>query len=197
MPSRFEHHASIIDLPLAFGTTLETIPSPGRYLDPAPERRARFEAILGPRDRPRIGLAWSGNPDHKNDRNRSLAFERLRPLLDHDARWVALQNDIRPADRAVFEADGRVGFHGPDLTDFADAAALTDLMDLVITVDTSLAHLAGALGKPVWILLPFIPDWRWLLGRDNSPWHPTARLFRQPEPGDWTSVIDRVKAALS
>ncbi len=197
VPPRFEHHASIIDLPLAFGTTLETVPSPGRYLASEPARRARFEAILGPRDRPRIGLAWSGNPDHKNDRNRSIAFERLRPLLDHDARWVALQNDIRPADRHAFEADGRVSFHGDALSDFADTAALADLLDLVITVDTSLAHLAGALGKPVWILLPHIPDWRWLLGRDDSPWHPTARLFRQPEPGDWTAVIDRVKAALS
>jgi hypothetical protein len=145
----------------------------------------------------RIGLAWSGSATHANDHNRSIAFERLAPLLSHDADWFALQTEIRPADAPAFAASGRVGFHGPALEDFEDTAALVDLMDLIVTVDTSVAHLAGAMGKPVWILLPFSPDWRWLLDRADSPWYPTARLFRQPRLRDWDSVIAAVGAALA
>jgi hypothetical protein len=192
----FDYQCSLLSLPLAFGTTLDSIPPPPRYLAADGERRARFAALLGPRTKPRIGIAWSGNPGHKNDHNRSIAFDRLSPLLSRDADWIALQNAVRPSDAAALQACGRLGVFADQLNDFADTAALLDLMDLVITVDTSIAHLAGAMGKPVWIMLPFSPDWRWMLKRRDSPWHPSARLFRQSEIGDWTKVIDDIKGGL-
>jgi len=191
----FDIHGLLMSLPLAFGTTLETIPPPLRLQ--RGERPAAFAALPGPKTRPRIGLAWSGNPTHLNDRNRSIAFAALTPLLGEDVEWIAIQNQIRASDADAFAASGRVAFFGDALDDFADTAALVEQMDLVVTVDTSLAHLAGSLGKPVWILLPYAPDWRWLLGRTDSPWYPTARLFRQPAIGDWASVIDEVRAALA
>jgi tetratricopeptide (TPR) repeat protein len=196
-PERFDYYCSQHSLPLLLGTRLETIPAWPQYLEADPERRRRFEARLGPSTQPRIGLAWSGSPTHKNDRNRSLRFEQLAPLLLRPAQWVCLQKDVRPADAAALAACGEVTFLGEALGDFADTAALIDLMDLVVTVDTSIAHLAGALGKPVWILLPYIPDWRWMLGRADSPWYPSARLFRQPSRGDWASVIEAVKGELA
>jgi Flp pilus assembly protein TadD len=190
----FDYHCALLSLPLALGATKD-IPPPAP-LRADPQRVARIAALLGPKTRRRIGIAWSGNPAHLDDHNRSIPFERLAPLLTHDADWIALQNDIRSSDATAFARDGRVRFFGEALGDFSDAAALADQMDLVISVDTSLAHLAGALEKPVGILLPFVPDWRWLLGRDNSPWYPTARLFRQPAPGDWASVIEAVSSSL-
>jgi tetratricopeptide (TPR) repeat protein len=190
-------HCPLLNLPLAFGTTLQTIPPATPRLVSDQERRAHFQALLGPRTRRRIGIAWSGNPNHKNDRNRSIAFQRLTPVLTAEADWVCLQNEIRESDVAAFQENGRVGFHGDKLGDFADTAALVELMDLVVTVDTSIAHLAGVMRKPVWILLPFMPDWRWMLDRADSPWYPSARLFRQPQAGDWESVISDVRAELS
>jgi tetratricopeptide (TPR) repeat protein len=190
-----DYHCAMMSLPLAFGTTLETLPAPARYLAVDPERVAAFEALLGPRTKRRVGLAWSGNPDHKNDHLRSIAFARLAPLLTADVEWVAVQNAVRASDRAAFDASG-VRFAGERINDFDENAALVETVDLVISVDTSLAHLAGALGKPVWVLLAHSPDWRWMLGRTDSPWYPSARLFRQPKPGDWESVIAEVRAAL-
>jgi hypothetical protein len=187
----------LLSLPGALGTRLETIPAPTPYLFADPGRRAQMAERLGPKTRPRVGLAFSGDPNHRNDKNRSIAWARLAPLMAAaDVEWHVLQKQLRPADSLALDAGGRARFHGGALADFADAAALTDLMDLVISVDTSLAHLAGALGKPVWILLPFNPDWRWLLGRDDSPWYPSARLFRQPAPGDWEAVIAQAAIAL-
>jgi tetratricopeptide (TPR) repeat protein len=196
-PGDIDLHCSLLSLPLAFGTTLGSIPPPAPRPRAEEARRAAFRARLGPNARPRVGIAWSGNPDHKNDQDRSIAFERLLPLLTDEVEWIALQKDVRPDDLVALERCGRVGFHGDDLLDFADTAALVDLMDLLITVDTSVAHLAGAMGKPVWILLPFRPDWRWMLGRRDSPWYPSVRLFRQPGPTDWEGVIDEVRAELA
>jgi len=193
-PPDFDRHCSLMSLPLAFGTTMATIPPPLRLQ--LGERRGAFAARIGPKTRPRIGLAWSGNPLHANDRNRSMAFETLAPLLGEDAQWIAIQNQIRASDAEAFAASGRVAFFGDALDDFTATAALIEQMDLVICVDTSLAHLAGSLGKPVWILLPYAPDWRWLLGRADSPWYPSARLFRQPAIGDWASVIANVRTAM-
>ena len=140
----------------------------------------------------RIGIVWAGNPNHKNDRRRSIDPLLLAPLAQiPGARWFSLQKDSSPAKDAGFASH-----LGAELADFADTAAAIENLDLVISVDTAVAHLAGALGKPTWTLLPFAPDWRWLLDRDDSPWYPTMRLFRQPEPGDWTAVISAVAAAL-
>ena len=151
---------------------------------------------LGPKLRPRVGLVWSGNVKHKNDRNRSMALRTLAPLLDLDCDFHSLQKEIKAEDLAALAEGSRIQTHEAELNDFADTAALIAELDLVITVDTSVAHLAGALGKPVWILLPYTPDFRWMTERGDSPWYPTAHLFRQRDRGDWDSVIKEVGAAL-
>jgi hypothetical protein len=142
-------------------------------------------------------VVWSGSATHKNDRNRSIDLKQFLQLFRPDAEWTVLQKEIGEADLALLRQDGRAAFYGDDLRDFSDTAALLDLMDLVITVDTSVAHLSGAMGKPVWVLLTYSPDWRWLLDRDDSPWYPSARLYRQDKVGDWNGVFERVKADLS
>jgi hypothetical protein len=189
----FDMHCPLLSLPLAFGTRLETIPAASPYLR-APAGPDR-EPVFGPKGRPRIGVAWSGNPGHGDDHNRSIALEVMLPLFDFDATFVSLQKRVRDTDKAALERSPVVDIMR-SLLDFSDTAELISELDLVITVDTSIAHLAGALGKPVWILLPFIPDWRWLLDREDSPWYPTARLFRQSESSEWRGVIMRVRQAM-
>jgi hypothetical protein len=139
---------------------------------------------------------WSGSSGHKNDHNRSLALAEMLPLVADWAEWVSLQKEVRKTDAGLLASRPDIHHLGEQLNDFADTAALVELIDVVVTADTSVAHLAGAMGKAVWILLPFNPDWRWLLDREDSPWYPTARLFRQPAIGDWSSVIDRVREEL-
>jgi tetratricopeptide (TPR) repeat protein len=193
----FDMHCPICSLPLAFGTRLETIPSEISYLPrPAEARLQAWEDRLGPHDRLRVGLVWSGNPKHGNDHNRSLPLRALSRILDADATFVSLQKDPRPDDKALLLERSEIVDVSAQLTDFADTAALINCLDLVITVDTSVAHLAGALGCPTWILLPYIPDWRWLLDRDDSPWYPSVRLFRQDEARDYADVLDRVRTEL-
>jgi ADP-heptose:LPS heptosyltransferase len=185
-------------LPLAFRTRLDTIPTGISYLPAPTESRVQaWESRLGPHDRLRVGLVWSGNSKHRNDHNRSISLRALSRILDVDATFVSLQKDPKPDDdEALLELTDIIDLTA-GLTDFAETAALLRCLDLVITVDTSVAHLAGALGCPTWILLPHTPDWRWLLGRDDSPWCPTIRLFRQPKPRDYDRVIDRVRAELT
>ena len=191
----FDFHCPLTSLPLAFSTTLDTIPAEVPYLPRASEEAG---PQLGPSKRPRIGLVWSGNPHHLNDHNRSLPFKDLLPLLDGvEAQFVSLQKNARPEDEELLRQRSDVLDFGPALRDFADTAALVEQLDLVISVDTSVAHLAGGLGRPLWVLLPYIPDWRWLLERDDSPWYPTARLFRQTAARDWAEVVERVRAALA
>jgi tetratricopeptide (TPR) repeat protein len=194
----FDMYCPISSLPLAFGTTLETIPCATSYLPaPAEPRVAAWEARLGPHDRLRVGLVWSGNPKHKNDHNRSLPLRAFSSILDLDATFVSLQKDARPDDKATLREHDALIDPSDHLTDFVETSALISCLDLVITVDTSVAHLAGALGRPTWILLPYTPDYRWLLDREDSPWYPSARLFRQTESRDYASVLDRVRAELS
>src|SRR5260370_5659767 len=143
-------------------------------------------------------MAWSGRASHPNDRNRSLALARLEPLFGLDqVSFVSLQRELAAADAATLAGMARITAIGEELHDFDDTAAVLALADLVISVDTSVAHLAGAMGRPAWILLPFAPDWRWMLRREDSPWYPTARLFRQDALGDWDSVIARVRDELA
>ena len=154
-----------------------------------PQRLAAWRRRLEGRG-PRIGLAWSGNPAHVGDGRRSLPLRRLLPLIwNSGADWHIVQKDLRDEDRALVAATPRLTWHGDQLTSFDDTAALVSALDLVIAVDTSVAHLAGALGVPTWLMLPFAPDWRWLEDRDDSPWYGSVRLFRQPRPGDWDGVV--------
>jgi tetratricopeptide (TPR) repeat protein len=194
----FDMHCPTMSLPLAFGTRLDTIPAPTSYLPrPAEVRVQAWESRLGPRNRLRVGLVWSGNPRHRNDHNRSLALRTLTRILDVDAAFVSLQKDPRPADKATLIERSDIVDLTADLDDFGETAALLCCLDLVITVDTSVAHLAAALGCPTWILLPYTPDYRWLLDRDDSPWYPTVRLFRQSISRDYGEVLDRVRSELA
>jgi tetratricopeptide (TPR) repeat protein len=193
---QFDLHCPLLSLPLAFGTRLETIPSTTPYLLAPAHAAANWEALLTGKTRPRIGMVWSGDPRHKEDRNRSIALRTLLPLLDVAATFVSLQRDVRTGDAQLLEEQKGILHFGGNLGAFSDTAALISHLDLVITVDTSVAHLAGALNRPVWILLPFIPDWRWLLDRDDSPWYPTARLFRQDSSRDWQGVVERIRDEL-
>lgn len=193
-----DYHCPLSSLPLAFATRLDTIPAAPGYLPrPSAEHRASWEQRLGPHDRLRVGLVWSGNPAHLNDHNRSMPFATLAPLFDVDARFISLQKDARAADRALLAARNDILDPTADIRDFVDTAALIDGLDLVITVDTSVAHLAAALGKPTWIMLPYTPDYRWLLGRDDSPWYPSVRLFRQDVRRDYVDVVARLRDALA
>jgi tetratricopeptide (TPR) repeat protein len=193
----FDVHCPITSLPLAFRTTLETIPAPTSYLPtPAEDRRQVWEDRLGRHDRLRVGLVWSGDPKHKNDRNRSIPLRTFSSILDADATFVSLQKDARSADKLILLERTDIVDLTAHLTDFMETAALISCLDLVITVDTSVGHLAGALGRPTWILLPYVPDYRWLLDRDDSPWYPTVRLFRQAATREWSSVLDRARTEL-
>jgi tetratricopeptide (TPR) repeat protein len=193
----FDMHCPLLSLPRAFHTLIETVPSRTPYLHASPERLAKWAARLGPERGLRVGLIWSGNPAHHRDHARSIALSALMPLLGVPAIFFSLQKDVRSADAAVLAGRRDVIQIADELADFSDTAAIMAQLDLIISVDTSTVHLAGALGRPVWILLPYLPDWRWLLDRDTSPWYPTARLFRQDEARGWGSVIPRVQAALS
>jgi tetratricopeptide (TPR) repeat protein len=196
LPS-FAWQCPLMSLPLAFRTELATIPANVPYLnlDPAAiqawSQRLHGEGL-------RVGLVWAGNPKHMHDRQRSLALAQLAPLTPvADVSFYALQKGPAAAEMRSIPAEGRIVDLGPQQADMADTAAIIANLDLVISVDTSVAHLAGALGKPVWIPLPHVPDWRWLLGREDSPWYPTARLFRQSELDDWKPVIERLAAELA
>lgn len=192
----FDCHCPLLSLPLAFATTVAQIPAELRYVRANPQRVAQWQARLGERTKPRVGLAWSGNASFGNDRNRSIALEALAKILSASAHFISLQKEIRPADLPAMAAHPEIAHFGAELVDFADTAALIEQLDYVITVDTAVAHLAGALGKTVWILLPFNADWRWLLERDDTPWYPTARLFRQARLGAWDEVVARVAQEL-
>jgi hypothetical protein len=187
----------MLSLPFAFGTRIDTIPPPLPLAVPA-DRLAAWSALSRGDSKLRVGVAWSGNADHPNDRGRSITLAMFRRVLDVPrCRFYLLQPELRASDAAVFdELPDVVDFRGK-ITDFADTAAIISHMDLVITADTAVAHLAGAMSRLVWVLLSYTPDWRWLLGREDSPWYPSARLFRQDRPGDWPVVLDRVRAALS
>jgi tetratricopeptide (TPR) repeat protein len=196
----FDWHCPIGNLPVAFGTRLDTIPAADAYLPAPPSElvqlwQQRLDAHLGAERKLRIGLTWSGNPLHTNDHNRSIPLRLLQPLLGCDADFVSLQKDAKPDERASLQAH-RVLDLTADLTDFRETLALVTCLDLVISVDTSIVHLAAAGGRPTWILLPYLPDYRWLLNRDDSPWYPTARLFRQDATRDWEEVVEKVRQAL-
>ena len=192
----FDLHCPMLSLPFAFGTQLDSIPASIPYLR-APEGHVeRWRKRLGDGVGLRVGIAWSGNATLRNDRNRSIPFAKLDALRDPAWTTISLQKEIRDSDRSALDQDPAITRFENELADFRDTAALVSLLDVVVSVDTAVAHLAGAMGKPVWLLLPFSPDWRWLLDREDSPWYPTAKLFRQSQPGDWNPVLDRVAREL-
>ena len=193
----FDMHCPLFSLPLAFGTRLETIPSRVPYLTPSGAHLEKWKQRLPASGGARVGISWAGNPKFRTDFNRSIGLRPLLPLLAQtDVQFFGLQKDLREGDREILRQRPQIVHLGDEIESFDDTAAIISLMDLVISSDTSIVHLAGALGKPVWILLQFVPDWRWLLDREDSPWYPTARLFRQDDTREWGNVIERVHAAL-
>lgn len=196
-PPHYDLHCPLGSLPLAFKTNLTTVPAQIPYLAASESHFAKWRERLAALARPRVALAWSGNATHLNDRNRSIGFKRLAPLLAAPGQFISIQCELRAEDAPALAAERRILHVGGELGDFADTAAVIALADLVIAVDTSVVHLAGALGRPVWVLLPYAPDWRWTLAGETTPWYPTARLFRQTALGDWDSVIARAGAELA
>lgn len=193
----FDMHVPLLNLPAVLGTRFETIPAAVPYLQADDEAKLmwinRLAQLGGDM---KVGIVWAGNPEHANDHNRSMRLAQLAPLASVSGIcWVSLQKGGR-----VETQSGDIQFDMVDwadeLADFSDTAALVDALDLVIAVDTSVAHLAGGLNKPVWVMVPFAPDWRWLLDRTDSPWYPSMRLFRQAVRGDWASVVADVVQAL-
>ena len=188
----FDYYSPLMSLPLAFKTTLGTIPVNIPYLTVDDVKNKYWQDRFGKQTKAKIGLVWSGSTTHKKDRYRSLALRQLVLLLELPFEFHSLQKEIRSDDKKILKTCKSLYQHQNDLNDFSDTAALLNQMDLIISIDTSVVHLAGALDKQVWVLLPYIPDFRWLLNRDNSPWYPSIRLFRQPKFDDWESVIQQL-----
>jgi hypothetical protein len=189
----------LMSLPLVLGTREATIPREIPYLRGDPARteawRRRLAADVG--GRLKVGVAWSGNAAHRNDRNRSMTLQRLRTLETEGCRFVSLQPQVRASDQQALDQWPELLQYGPELRTFVDTASLMEALDVIVAVDTSVVHLAGALGRPVRVLLAYYPDWRWMLDRQDSPWYPTAKLHRQPAPGDWDAVLAEVRADLA
>jgi ADP-heptose:LPS heptosyltransferase len=191
LPS-FEAHCPLMSLPNAFDTDLNSIPASAPYIKADPVLVQDWAVRLDSnRGRMKIGLAWAGSSTHLNDRNRSISLAKLFPITNvENAVFFSLQKG--EAAEQISRSGASVVDFTSDLKDFADTAAFIANLDLIVSVDTAVAHLAGAMGKQVWVLLPFIPDWRWLLDREDSPWYPTMRLFRQKRAGDWEEPIQRI-----
>jgi hypothetical protein len=195
----FDTHCPLLSLPRAFGTTLATIPAAVPYLGAGAEGVATWRDRLGDDgSRPRVGLAWAGNPAFIRDAARSPRLDVMMPLLEVPGiRFFGLQMGDGRRDLSGRAMPPGFTDLGPEITDFADTAAILANLDLIVTSDTAVAHLAGALGRPVWVALKAVPDWRWLRERDDSPWYPSMRLFRQPRPGDWRPVVEALGRELA
>jgi hypothetical protein len=194
----FDWHCPLLSLPTAFGTLVDNVPGPTPYLHAPEAARRKMAAVHWPAEKLKVGLLWAGNPSFLHDRFRfrSVPLEQFAPLFGvGDVQFYSLQ--VGPEMRQLLTAPGPMIDLAPLTEDMADTAAAIEQMDLVISVDTSVAHLAGGLNKPTWVLIPNSPDWRWLLDREDTPWYPTMRLFRQPEPGNWTPVIERLRGELA
>lgn len=192
----FDWHCPLMSLPLAFRTTLATIPSSAKYLQVDPVRLAAWRATLGPRHRPRVGLVWSGNPDNPIDARRSIPLADWLAHLPRDFEYFSLQKQLRDTDRDVLTECSFIVSFDEVLMDFSNTAALCECLDVIVTVDTSIAHLCGALGLRTWVLLPHAPDWRWLRDHEDTPWYSSLKLYRQRTAGDWDDVLGRVAADL-
>jgi hypothetical protein len=195
----YDYHCPILSLPGFFGTEIETIPAAIPYISVSPVKLSSWrDRLRGDGSRLKVGLSWAGRPTHKKDHYRSLSLSLMSPLGGvAGVTFYSLQKGEASLQSVSPPSGMKLVDYTSELGDFSDTAGLLGNLDLVISVDTAVVHLAGAMGKRVWTLLPYAPDWRWLLGREDSPWYPTMRLFRQPAPGDWQTVIAQVAASLS
>jgi len=194
----YDVHCPLGSLPLALKTETANIPAEIPYLRADEAHLAKWRARLAALPGKRVALAWAGNVSHANDRNRSIDLKLLEPLLTLDGvSFLSIQRELRGNDAELLARHANVSHLGGELADMADTAAVVALADLTISVDTSVVHLAGSLGRPVWVMLPFAPDWRWTMSGASSPWYPQARLFRQNALGDWPSAIATLRAELA
>ena len=193
--SQMDYQCALMSLPMAFKTNLQSIPSPRHYLSSSHEYRQLWRKKLASSDRLRVGIVCSGSPSHANDNQRSIPLQILLDALPKNMQLISLQNNIRHSDSAALKA-GRVKYFGQEIHDFRDTAALCDLVDVVLTVDTSVAHLAGAMGRPTCLLLPFCPDWRWLLHRTDSPWYHSIKIYRQKKQNCWHEILTELSQDL-
>jgi hypothetical protein len=192
-----DFYIPMLSLPLALNETIESIPTQNSYLRCQVAKIEEWTRILGKKKKVRVGIAWSGSAEHRNDRNRSMSLEELMQGLPKNLEYVTLQKEIRAIDRQYLDENPEIRHFEDKILDFHDTAALCSLVDLVISVDTSVAHLAGALGRPLWVLLPSNQDWRWLTNREDSPWYPSAVLFKQKKLGDWLPVTQALADKLT
>lgn len=198
LPPHFDVHCEMMSLPLAMGLKLEDLPgSPMPYLTALPERRQIWRERLAAYQGFKVACLWAGRPTHMNDANRSISLEMLAPLGQDGVTFFSIQKGPSEGAAKSPPAGMNMVSLSDDIGDFEDTAAILSEVDLLISIDSSPVHLAGALGCPAWVMLPLLPDWRWLFGRDDTPWYPSVRLFRQTEWGRWDQVIERVSSALA
>jgi hypothetical protein len=197
LPPPFDVHCEMMSLPMALGLQLSHLPGPMPYFAADPVRVDRWRARLAPLPRPLVALAWAGRPAHPNDANRSMALEAFAPLAAAGAHFVAIQKGPAAAQASSPPAGMSITSLSNEIADFDDTAAIFCVADLLISVDSSPVHLSGALGRPAWVILPFVPDWRWLLGRADTPWYPQHRLFRQARHGGWAPVVAEIAEELA
>lgn len=197
LPPPFDLHCEMMSLPMAMGLKLADLPGPMPYLTADSARIERWRQRLAGLRRPLAALVWAGRPTHFNDANRSLSLKRLAPLAQHGVTFLSIQKGPAAHEAADPPPGMSLVSLSDEIRDFEDTAAILAIADLLISVDSSPVHLAGALGRPVWVMLPFVPDWRWLLERTDTPWYPGMRLFRQPSRGDWAGVMAAMSAELA
>ncbi|MGN6660599.1 MAG: tetratricopeptide repeat protein [Achromobacter mucicolens] len=196
IPPPFDQHCELMSLPMAIGLRMADLPGQVGYLSADAARVEKWRKRLASLPRPWVALAWAGRPTHSNDANRSLALADMAPLAVPGITYLAIQKGPAAAQAATAPPGMNIVPLDAEIADFEDTAAILSLADLLVSVDSSPVHLAGALNRPAWVLLPFLPDWRWLLQRSDSPWYPSLQLFRQPAPGDWKPVMHDVGQAL-
>ncbi len=188
LPPAFDVHCEMMSLPMVMGLKLADLPGKMPYLSADPQRVEKWRQRLADLPRPLVALVWAGRPTHFNDANRSMSLAQLAPLAQSGATFVAIQKGPSETQAAEPPEGMSLVSLSSEIADFEDTAAILSVADLLISVDSSPIHLAGAMGRPVWVMLPFVPDWRWLMGRNDTPWYPSMRLYRQPARGDWASV---------
>lgn len=196
VPPKFDLHCELMNLPMVLGLRLTDLPGPVPYLSADPDLVSRWRERLAPLARPLVALAWAGSQAHLHDRKRSLSVSRLAPLALAGVTFVSIQKGPQAAQAEARPPGLPLVDLSAEIRNFDDSAAILRVVDLLVSIDSSPVHLAGALGRPVWTLLPFAAEWRWMLTREDSPWYPTMRLFRQPSRGDWSSVLERVAREL-
>jgi len=193
----FDYQCPLLSLPFAFKTSLTNLQDPGKYIFSEGSKLSEWRDKLGPKTVPRVGLVWRGNPLHKNDQHRSVELGDLEPYLPETVHYFILQKEVSYVDQRILESHPKFIFFKDGIRDFTDTAALVELMDLVISIDTSVAHLSAAMCQKTWILIPhFQTDWRWLLSRSDSPWYSSVRLFRQNTTKNWISSFEEINTNL-